>query len=263
MGDAKERAFLPRVLRGSRSYLRGLRLAAKDKEVRIAYLWLALILLAATLVLDVAGLLLLFHLTPLAPEASLSVAIGVWLLRALIALMILFLAPLLAIILCNICAPVFSELPFLAGMKTIRPRLAARLASQDGLTLRSAIGVSLYRMGTLIGVSLISMLLGMVPVLGTIVGAGLQLFFGARMVGWELLDPYLDKRGEGLKLQKSTLQKFHPEILGMGLVATPVFAIPLLGPLFFGLLQAAAANFVVECIEGSSPDEHDFPTIAP
>lgn len=237
-------------------------MAAGHAEVRAAYRWLALILLAVTLTLDGIGLLLVFHLLPLDPEAHVSVAAGFWLLRALGTLAVLLLAPLLAIILCNLVAPVFSEIPFLAGMRAIRPRFAARLAAQSGLSLSTSIGLSLWRMGSLMGLSLLCLLLNFIPLLGTVLGAALQLYVSVRIVGWELLDPYLDKKGEGLKLQKATLRRHHPEILGMGAIAAPVLAIPLFGPLFFGLLQAAAANFVAECIEAEVPEEPDFPDIA-
>ncbi len=235
-----------RFTSGLGSFLRGIRSTITNREVRVAYLWIVLALMVGTLLLQALGLALTLHFIPLAEDAHLSTSIGVWLLRFLALLIVLLLAPIVAITLCNVAAPIFSEIPFLAGMRAINPQFAEELQRQPGLPLAYGIWLSLRRMLLFLGIVGVCVLIGLIPVIGAFIATPLQLYFAARTMGWEMLDPYFDKRALDLRAQKELVRKHLPEILGMGAACAPLLAIPLIGPLAFGVLQASAAQFVVE-----------------
>ncbi len=249
MAGSNRRNVFRRFISGLGSFLGGIRSTITNREVRAAYFWIALALTLGTLLLQCAGLALTLHFIPLAEDAHLSVSIGVWLLRSVALIVVLLLAPIVAITLCNVAAPIFSEIPFLAGMRAIAPQLAEELQSQAGLPLASAIWLSLRRMLLFLGVVGVCLMIGLIPVVGAFIATPLQLYFAARTMGWEMLDPYFDKRGLGLQAQQELVRRHLPEILGMGAVCAPLLAVPLIGPLAFGVLQASAAQFVVEHLE--------------
>ncbi|NJK32509.1 MAG: EI24 domain-containing protein, partial [Deltaproteobacteria bacterium] len=93
--------------------------------------------------------------------------------------------------------------------------------------------------------SLCFLLLGLVPVVGSIAGAIGQTWLTARTVGWELVDPYFDRLGMGWSEQREFVREHRRSLLGFGLPLSLILAIPLVGPLLFGLAQAAAAVYVV------------------
>lgn len=238
-----------RFASGLNSFLRGVRTTITSRDVRAAYVWIALALMSTTLTLQATGIALTFHFIPLSSEAHLSLSVGVWLLRIVVLVIVLLLAPIVAITLCNVVAPIFSEIPFLAGMRAVDRGLAEELSSKPGLPLAVAIWLSLRRMVLFFGLVGVCVMIGFIPLVGAFIAAPLQLYFAARTIGWEMLDPYFDKRSLRLPAQREIVSRHVPEILGMGVVCAPILAIPLVGPLMFGVLQASAAKFVVDHFE--------------
>src|SRR5690606_22737695 len=148
------------------------------------------------------------------------------------------------------------EIPFFAGLRSMDSERAARLQARPGLGTPSAIVTSLRRFGAFLVVVVCCALLSLVPVIGPVLAFPVQIYFAARTVGWEMLDPYLDRLGIKYGSQKQVVRAFGPEILGLGLVYAPLLSIPLVGPLCFGLLQAGAAKFGVEVRPPGDAGEH-------
>ena len=95
-------------------------------------------------------------------------------------------------------------------------------------------------------------MLALVPVLGVLLGPLAQLWFGSRMLSWELLDPYFERRGLDHANQRATMRAHRATMFGFGAPWTLLLAIPILGPLGFGLAQAGAALLVAEVLEPRS-----------
>jgi uncharacterized protein involved in cysteine biosynthesis len=175
--------------------------------------------------------------------------LGLWVLRVVGIVVVLFAAPLIAITLCNLLFPVFSERPFMAGLRALdRPRAEA-LEARPGLSLAETIINSIRRFVVFLFITAGCFLLGLVPIVGAFLAPPIQFFLTARTLGWEMLDPYFDRCGLNWAEQKRVVKAKAPEILGLGVVCAPLLAIPLVGPLFFGLLQAGTAAFVLETFD--------------
>lgn len=228
----------------------GLRMALGNVDVRRAYLKIAAVVVSLTVLLDVVGLWLLWHRVW---QDQVELGIGDILWRALATLMIFLLGPLLVVITMNIVFPVFNAIPFFAGLRQVAPNRAAELSSRPGLAFRQGVLVSIVRLARFLGWSLVAFAISFVPVVGPVLGTCLQLYVSALTLGWELLDPYFDKVGLTYGPQRAFVSRHRTGILGFGLPYAMVFAIPLVGPLCFGLAQAAAAMLVVDVLEPNEP----------
>lgn len=247
---------LRRILSGARAILSGIRELRGVAGVRRAYLWIVLSLMLISLLLNALGFWAIQKYIPIAEDSSIWSTLLFWTLRILSAAAVILLSPLVAIISCNILFPIFSELPFLAGVNALRPSLATELKQAPGLSTPVAIGINLRRLFSLLAFSFCFFLMGLIPVVGPLLASPLQFIIAARIVGWELLDPYFDKKGVSFSEQKRMVSRYLPEILGLGAVCAPLLSIPLIGPLFFGLLQASTARFVIDLLETAPPPSH-------
>lgn len=237
----------PSAMSGATLALRGLRLALGNAEVRRIYLRLAVALMLTSIVL-IAGLIyVLWALIPV-PDSSWWLAL-VWTLRIAGTALTLIAAPMLALFIVNIVLPFLGEDVFLAGLRAVDPARADELAAAPGAGLTASTANSLRRLRYFIGVTLLIFVLALVPVLGVVLGPLAQLWFGARMLSWELLDPYFDRRGLDHAGQRALMSAHRRAMFGFGAPWTLVFAIPIVGPLGFGLAQAAAALLVTEVLE--------------
>lgn len=245
----------PGLLAGVHAAFAGLRHAWSMPDVGRAYAALSIALLITTTLLDIGGIAALWSSTAAAPEASWWLEVGLLALRGVGIVVVLFVAPIVALVLVNNLAPVLAERIFLAGLRSVSPARADALAAAPGLPLGASITASLLRLGWFLGCSVSTLLLSFVPVLGTAASPVLQGFFSARAIGWELLDPYFDKCGMGFSDQRGFVNGHRWPIVGFGLPLGFAMAIPLAGPWFFGLAQAAAGRFVGEVLEarGSTP----------
>jgi CysZ protein len=230
--------------RGFRAAVDGMRLALRNEEVGKAYLRVAAVIFVLTIVIDSAAIWALFHYTAPAPDAELWMLVLLWTARVVGTVGGLLIGPILAIFTVNILFPVFNMGVFLAGMKVVDPERAERLAAKPGMPLRVTVAISAWRLVKFVVLSLGLLLLGLVPVIGSVIAALLQLWLTARTVSAELMDPYFESLDIRYAEQKQFVARHQKPLLGFGVPVALMLAIPVLGPLAFGLAQAAAAVFV-------------------
>jgi uncharacterized protein involved in cysteine biosynthesis len=138
---------------------------------------------------------------------------------------------------------------FFGSLAAIDPARARSLEGEAGLPFKEAAGIAVRRLLRLVGFTLLALLLSLVPVLGWLLGPALGLSNAARFLAWELLEPWLTKRGMRYVEQRAFLRAHRATLLGFALPALGLLAIPLAGPFLFALLQAAAAH-LVPVVEG-------------
>ena len=220
-------------------------------EVGKTYLQLVAVLFILAGALDVLGIWAVFHLTPIDGSASWWSVVGVWLLRIAGVLIVLLVAPILALFTTNTVFPILGERVFLAGVRAVDPARADQLAALEGLPLRVSVSQNLIRMGLFLGCSLLAFAVSLVPVVGAVLGPVMQGYFTARALGWELLDPYFEKLEIRFGAQRTFVRQHRAPLVGFALPFSLVMSIPLVGPLLFGVAQAAVGTFVVELLERS------------
>jgi uncharacterized protein involved in cysteine biosynthesis len=231
----------------------GMRLASSSGELRRTYVQLVLVLLATATLLDVLGIWGVLQLILIGDDASWWEVVLAWVARAIGIVVVLLAAPLVGLALVNLLFPFLGERVFLAAMRVVDPARAEQLAAEPGLPLPTALVVAVLRLAMFVALGVVALLVSLLPVVGQVLGPVLQGYLGARGLAWELLDPYLDKRGLGFSEQRAFVAAHRPALVGFGLPLTLLMAIPLLGPLLFGLAQGAAAQLVVGVIEAPTP----------
>ena len=237
------------VIGGAALALRGLRLAVDSPEVRRVYFHLALSLLGTSLAL-MAGLgwaIWALIPTPENPAAWLSVLL--WTLKIGGTALAMMAAPLMSLFIVNMVLPFLGERVFMAGLKLVDPGRAAELEAAGGIGFKTSIASSMRRFLYFIGVTLLTFGLTFVPVFGAVLGPAAQLWFTSRMLSWELLDPYFERRGLAYAAQHELMKKHSTAMFGFGAPWTLLLALPIVGPLGFGLAQAAAALLVTDILE--------------
>ncbi|PRP96110.1 EI24 domain-containing protein [Enhygromyxa salina] len=231
-------------LRGFRLALEGMKLALHSSEIGTAYLKLAGAVFLLALVISSGSIWALWANTAPSPDASVWIAVGLWALRIVGSLVALLVGPLLAIFTVNIVFPMFNKGVFLAGLRTIDPERAAALGAKPGMPLGPSIGIAIWRLIKFVTLSLCCLLVGLIPVVGTIAGTVGQAWLTARTVAWELLDPYFDCLDIRHAEQQVFVRRHQDALLGFGLPISLMLAVPIVGPLLFGLAQVAGAMFV-------------------
>lgn len=242
----------PSLRRGLGMARRGLRIALASAEVRRTYLRLALVLVALAAALTAGLGFLVWWLVPVGEDMSWWTWLGMWALRVSGWLLALVAAPMLAFFLVNAGLPFLGDAVFMAGARAVDPQLAARLErSAEVGFVTSAVG-SLRRLVYFVAATLGLLLVAWIPVVGAVLGPALQLWFAARMLSWELLDPYFERVGHDYARQRATVKARRATLAGFGLPWTLVMALPIVGPLLFGLAQAAVAVLVAEELEADA-----------
>ncbi|MEM7152512.1 MAG: EI24 domain-containing protein [Myxococcota bacterium] len=227
----------------------GLKAGTRSAGVRRTYLQMVLALFLVSAVLDVAGIWAVLHWTDISTDAAWYTSVGLWIARILGILIVLLAAPLLSLTVVNLVFPFLGERVFLASMRGVNPARAEQLAAAPGLPIMPSVWIQVRRLVTFVGMTLLVFLLSLLPVVGQVLAPVLQGYVSSRGLAWELLDPYFDKLGLRYAEQKAVVSQHGASMVGFGLPLTFVMAIPLAGPLFFGLAQAAAAQLVTEVIE--------------
>jgi len=238
---------------GASAAFSGLRLATHSAELRRTYVQLVLALLLVATVLDVVGIWSVLHFVPISGDASWWEIALRWVARVIGIGVVLLAAPLVGLALVNLVFPFLGERVFLAAMRVVSPVRAEQLAAAPGLPLSTALGVAMVRLLWFVALGIGAFVLSLVPVVGQVLGPVMQGYLGARGLAWELLDPYLDKLGLGFSAQRGFVAAHRPALVGFGLPLMFIMAVPLIGPLLFGLAQGAAAKLVVEVIEAPIP----------
>ncbi|MFO7561408.1 MAG: EI24 domain-containing protein [Enhygromyxa sp.] len=231
-------------VRGFRIALEGMKLALRSEDVSRIYLRAAAVIFGLSLVIDAGLIGGLFWLTSPAEDAALWLLVAVWIARVIGTLAALLVGPLLAIFTVNIAFPFFNQGVFLAGLRLVDPERAAALEAKPGMPFAPAAGLAAWRLIKFVVLSAGLFVLGLIPVVGSLVAAALQLWLTARTVSWELMDPYFDSLDIRDAEQREIVGRLQKPLLGFGVPVALLLAIPFVGPLCFGLAQAAAGTFV-------------------
>lgn len=159
------------------------------------------------------------------------------------------LAPVLAMLVLGIVFPMFAESVFLAALRPLDAARADKLKSLTGLSTSASIIVSLRSLIRLVLLTLAVFAVGFIPFVGPIAAPVLTLWVTAQALSSELLDPYFSKSSMKYAARKQYAKAHRGGMLGFGVPVSVLLAIPLIGPLFFGLAQAGAATLLVDVLE--------------
>jgi len=227
----------------------GLRLSLGSSELRRTYVQLVAALFVVAGLLDAAGIWAVLHYTPIDGDTSWWATIALWIARIAGIVLVLLVAPLLSLAAVNLVFPFLGERVFIAAMRVVDPARAAQLEAMPGTPMASAVVVAVARLMLFFGMSVLAFLMSLIPVVGQVLGPVFQGYLSARGLAWELLDPYLDKLQLDMGQQRKFVATHRAALVGFGLPLIFLMAIPLVGPLMFGLAQGAVAKLVVEVIE--------------
>jgi len=237
------------ALAGTSAAIRGVRFALSHPEIRRIYRQLLVVLFFTAIGLTVLLSGGLWYFTALADDASGWMVAGIWLLRIAGALIVLMASPLLALMVINALFPFLGERAFLGALRVLDPARADALASREGLSLSAGLGIAIRRLLHFMALTIFAFGLTLIPLVGALLGPLVQLWSTSRAMTWELLDPYFDKRAFSYADQRRYLREHRGAIFGFGLPLSFLLALPIVGPLCFGLAQASSALLVVEVLE--------------
>jgi CysZ protein len=229
--------------------LEGMRAAATSSAVRRAYVQLVGVLLAATLLLDAAGIWLVVHFTESAPDASWWAQAGLVALRVLGVLVALLAAPFVALVGVHVGLPLLAERLFLAALREIDAARAEALERGPGLPVVTSALYSVRRLARYLVLVVLAFLVGFVPLIGWLVAPVLQFLLSTTSLASELLDPWFGLAGRRWADQRALLVRHRPALVGFATPPTLLLLVPIVGPLFFGLAQAATAQLVARVLE--------------
>jgi len=232
------------MLGGIRAALRGATLALTTPDVRAAYRRLALAVLLVSLGLQAAGLWGVFSLLDFGSDGWAEV--GSWVARIVASIVVLLVSPVVALVLTNMAFPVLGERLFFVALARRSPAVSTRLAPHPDASAWESLTSGLLRMRGFLGWTMLAFVVGWVPVVGPVVSPAVQLWVSARYLSWELVLPYLERRGMSYVEQKAFVAAHRGALFGFGVVFAPALAVPLVGPLAFGVAQAAAACLVAD-----------------
>lgn len=235
---------------GMRAAFRGLSVASKSPEVRSTYAKLVAAIFVLAVWIDVGGIWAVWHYTGADPDSGWLALVALWLLRIAGTIIVLLVAPLLGLFVVNTFFPFLAERVFFAAMRQVAPERAAQLFAAEGMSFSRGVAINLARMALFLGLTVLTFAVSLIPAIGSIAGPAMGIYFTGRALGWELLDPYFDKRQMDFAQQRAFVAEHRSAMLGFGVPIGLLMAIPLVGPLLFGLTQASAAVFVVETLEG-------------
>lgn len=250
-------------VRGMRAAVDGMKLAFRNKEVRRAYFKVALGLFALTVVIEGGAMWALWANTVPAADVSTLVLVALWAARILGSIVVLLAGPLIAVLIVNVVFPFFNEGLFMAALRAVDGERAEIVAAGPGMPALSSAGGAAWRLAKFLGLSLVFLLVGLIPVIGGLIAAVGETWLAARTVAWELLDPWFDRLDIRYAEQRRIVAEHREALLGFGLPLSLMLAIPLVGPLLFGLAQTAAATFVVREIPAHVREQPPAPPPAP
>lgn len=245
-----------RFLTGAYCAIIGFFDALRSAEVRKTY-WAALMTL--TLVTWVLGALGIWGVTLVLPVNEVLTGWELffrWALRVVASGLVLLTAVVLALPFAQLIAPKFCFAPFFAALGRDPARRDEIYLGGGGLSIAVSFIISVRRLRKFFLITGCALLVGWVPVVGPVLSATMQLLNSAWMMSSELLDPYFDARQLDFDAQTRLMNSFRWECLGFGVICAPLLALPIIGPLFFAGLQAAAARFVLDVLEVGSPSTH-------
>jgi uncharacterized protein involved in cysteine biosynthesis len=226
-----------------------MRAAAGSPPVRRAYRLLVFAIAAVTLLFVTGGIYAVVRLTVQSPGNSWPVSLALLTLRILGSAFVLLASPLFALFFLNTVTPLLTERVFLAGLRVLDPEEAEALRSAPGSSLLAVLTGSSRRLFRLLCLTVLVSPLSLVPIAGPVLGPLVEFGLTTVMLGWELLDPYFDKRGLPYAAQLAYVRRNWSTLLGFAVPYTLLLAIPVIGPFFFGIAQAATAALVTDIVE--------------
>jgi uncharacterized protein involved in cysteine biosynthesis len=228
-----------------RAAVLGLPLGIQDRAVRRSYGRLLAAVILISLALDGAGIAGIVSWTAIGPQTPWWVALSLLAVRWLGIAALLLATPLLMLVTTRVALPLLAEGVFLAGLRTLDPERARTLQQHPSLPPWKVALDALVRLARFAGLTGMLLLVALlIPGVGAAIAAPLQLYFTARALAWELLDPYFGRSGLRLRAQRDFVAQHRPALIGFGLPLALLLATPVLGTLLFGLAQAAAARLV-------------------
>jgi len=209
---------------------------------------LVLVVSLVALAFEVAGIWAVFELWNPIGAATTYASIAYLLLDIAGVILVLLSAPLLAVFVVSIALPMLAERVFLAALATRRPELAERLRAGEGLSFAAATTGNLRRIGRLMIGTAVAFAASFIPVIGFVLGPALQLWFTSRALAWELLDPWFDLQRIPFATQREFVRRHSRMCVGFGAPYALLMAIPVLGPMCFGIAQSGAGLLVADAL---------------
>lgn len=254
------RARAPRPAAALPGFARGLRAAAQGgaavlKAPSSSLTRLAGAAVAATVALDAGGLWAVHNFAPDAAQAGgLLAAVASLALAASLDVAVVVLSPVAGLALAQAVLPLLAERVFLDGVKArAADTLAEELERADGLAFQASLASAGRKLRAAAQLEVLCVpagtLLHAVPVAGGVVAGALQLGVAAYVLGWELLDPYLEKRATSAEDAEALVRKNAGAVIGFALPYAAAVTVPLVGPLVVGIAQGAAGFLVVDVLE--------------
>ncbi len=234
---------------GMRLAASGVRMAIGSREVRRLYVRLAVGLVLTTVAMAVLVGFLAWTLLPDPAGATALWWFVLWVMRLAAVVVAALAAPMLALFVVNIVFPFLGEGVMMAAVRAEDPDKAEALAAAPGLGTASSAANSVRRLGYFVGVTLFCFGLGLIPLVGAVLGPVTQLWFTARLLTWELLDPYFERRGLAYPAQRALVRRHRQVMFGFGLPWTLLLGLPVFGSLGFGLAQASVARLITQVLE--------------
>ncbi len=233
--------------------------ALGNRDIRSAYAKLVLALLVLTILLGSAMVYGIWELTAFADPTTADgqangdigsfAAISMEVLRWVGVVLVIIAAPVLSVILLGLLLPVFAEAIFLAALQVLDPARAQALRAQRGISILSSLAITVGLLFYFLLWTLVAIVVSFVPLIGPFLAPVVQLLAAAKIIGWELMSPYFDKHRMNFTARRHYVNGAQAAILGFGLPCSFLLAIPLLGPLCFGLAQAASPTLLVRVLE--------------
>ncbi len=247
-GTLPIRSPKPGLFAGLRASLSGLTLTLRRGPVRRLYAKLVAIVTLVAVAFQAAGIWAVLSLWGPSAEHGWFANFGLILADIVGIILVLLAAPLLAILLVSIILPVLAERVFLAALETKRPDLAEGLRKGEGLSVAHAVQSTIRRALRLALGTAIAFAASLVPIAGVILGPAIQIWVTSRALTWELLDPWFDLQKIPYPAQREFIAAHNRMAVGFGAPYVLLMAIPVIGPMTFGIAQSGAGLLVADAL---------------
>ena len=238
----------PGFFHGLRAAFAGLGLSLRRGPVRRLYFRMMVVVSLTCIAFQAAGVWGVLNYWPSDVETTTLTTIGHVLAEIVAIVIVIMAAPLLALLLVSIALPVLAESLFLAALDTRQPAVADALRSGKGLSIPVSVANNVRRTMRVLFGTAISFALSLIPFAGAILGPAMQLYVTSRALSWELLDPWFDLNRMSYNEQKHFIESHRSLCLGFGGPYSVMMAVPILGPMTFGIAQSGAALLVADAL---------------
>lgn len=238
----------PGFFAGLKAALGGLSLTVRRGPVRSLYAKLVAVVSVVAVAFQAAGVWAVLELWRPAADYGWLANVGLVIADIIGIVIVLLAAPLLAILIVSIVLPVMAERVFLAALATRRPDLAERLRKGEGLSVAAGVQSTVRRAARLALGTALAFGASLIPVAGIVLGPATQLWVTARALTWELLDPWFDLQQIPYAEQRAFIAAHSRLAVGFGAPYALLMAIPVVGPMTFGIAQSGAGLLVADAL---------------